>query len=114
MTIHVPSSLAEAEDSSLVVDAVYFVVRVLGNVLRGYPHSEVSTEPSPRARQLAERAIREIEATEQTSLTQIEDNRLEEYISELNTFLTDRAMPVPDSLLEDAEKLLQEMRSHNT
>jgi hypothetical protein len=114
VTIHVPPSLAESGNSPLIVDAVYFVVRVLGNALRGYSHSEVSTEPSPPARQLAETVIKEIEYSEQTPITRMEDNRLEEYISGLNTFLTERAMPVSESLLEDAEQILQEMRAYDT
>jgi hypothetical protein len=114
MTIQVPLSLAKTKDSALVMEAIYFVVRVLGNSIRGYQHSEVSTEPSPKARRLAAKALKEIEAAEKAPITRIRDNRLEAYISVLDTLLAELALPVSETLLDDAEKMLQEMRAHST
>jgi hypothetical protein len=114
MKIKVPSSLIHAADSPLVVDAVYFVVRVLRNALRGYPKTEVSTEPSPQARRLAENAVTEIEAAEHMRIAQIEDDQIRKYISKLESFLTDRTAPISGSQLSDAKRLLRQMRSQRT
>jgi hypothetical protein len=114
MRVRVPRSLIDASGSPIIVDAVYFVVRVLRNALRGYQKVEVSTEPLPEARLLAERAIKEIEKAEQNPIVRINDNRIIEYISELQEFLESEATPDSESSLKDAEKVLQEMRTHRT
>jgi hypothetical protein len=96
------------------VDAVYFVVRVLRNALRGYRKVEVSTEPSSDARLLAEKAIKEIEKAEHHRILRIDDNRIIDYISELQEFLADQAAPDSKSSLRDAEKVLEKMRTHRS
>jgi len=114
MKIRVPSSLVNSADSPFIVEAVYFVVRALRNALRGYPKAEVSTEPSPQARRLAEKAIKEIEAAEKKSVLYIEDHRINEYISKLQAFLTNRTAQDSNALLTDARRILRTMRSHGT
>ena len=114
MKVHVPSALSNASDSAFLTDAVYFVVRALRNSLRGYHTVEVSTEPSPQARKLAEKAIKEIEAIEQESVIQMDNDRIGDYIFELQAFLEKKTAPKSKSSLKAAEKLLQKMRANHT
>jgi hypothetical protein len=104
-----PSVLTGARDSPYIVDAVYYVVRVLRNARRGFKKVEVSTEPSRQARALAEKAIREIEAVEQSKIVRMRDERIDEYISSLQSFLTSRS-PSSDRSAKDAEELLAKLR----
>lgn len=114
MKVKVPSSLLGASDSTVLIDAVYFAVRTLRNALRGYDKVEVSTEPSPKARRLAKKAIKEIETAERESVTEMGDNRIDDYISELQAFLEEKTTPNSKSSLKEAEKLLQQMRTNRS
>jgi hypothetical protein len=87
MSIEVPASLLENPDRQTVVDACYFVVRVLRNANRGYTNPTVSTEASPRAHDLANRAIGEIEAREGTPIGQLSERRASEYIGALEALI---------------------------
>jgi hypothetical protein len=99
-----------ARELSVVVDAVYYVVRVLGNAKRGFVKPEVSSEAPPEARALAEQAIREIESTEGTEIAKLNQARLDGYLSSLQRFLVDRTPETP-TLTEDARSYLEAMRS---
>lgn len=111
VSVRIPRSLVESSDDPLVVDAVYFVVRVLRNATRGYLKTAVSTEPSPQAQHLADRAIKEIEAAERREITEMKDDRIREYITVLQKFLTKVALADTDSQRNTADQILKKMRT---
>ena len=111
MSIEVPPSLLQGADTETVIDACYFVVRVLRNATRGYPNPLVSTEPSPEAHDLAKRAIREIEAREGMPVRDLSADRIVEYIASLEELLRttyERAVGLDTAR---AASILAEMRS---
>ena len=111
MKTEVPKSLVNTSDVRVVVDAVYYVVRVLRNASRGYRKTEVSTEPSPEARRLAERAIREIRDAEHKKIEALEDDRIGEYITALEAFLMSTSGAKAEARDRDAERILKKMRA---
>ena len=113
MTAQVPESLITAKNVQLLVDAVYYVVRVLRNSRRGFQTTAVSTEPSPQAHRLAALAIEEIEAAEGRSLLNLNDRRIGEYITALESFLIARSMDKDDQGIGEAELMLKKMRGES-
>jgi len=113
MSIEVPLSLLQEAEKEILIDACYFVVRVLRNASRGYPDVAVSTEPSPEARNLAERAIREIEAREKAPIPQLTEDRLGEYIESLEEFLRTTYIRAVGTDIAGAASILEQMRSSN-
>jgi DNA-binding transcriptional regulator YhcF (GntR family) len=109
--VRLPDSLRAAKDEKLLVDAVYYAVRVLRNSRRGYTRTVVSTEPLPQVRQLAELVIQEIETTEKRRLSGLTDRRIIEYITALEAFLRARSSAKSDKFASDAEEILKEMRA---
>ncbi len=109
MKVRAPKSLSGTNDGQLLVDAVYYAVRVLRNSRRGYRKATVSTEPSPEARRLADIAIREIEAAEGRKLRDMKDERIAEYITALESLLLTKSPGESDS--RDAERMLRKMRA---
>jgi hypothetical protein len=111
MSIQVPQSLLKASDSEAVIDAAYFVVRALRNATRGYPTAIVSSEPSPEARDLAERSINEIEVREKRPIRQLSRDRIDDYIASLEDLQRTRYLDTVGSDTARAESILEEMRS---
>lgn len=109
MTVRVPQALSGTNDAQLLVDAVYYAVRVLRNSRRGYRKTTISTEPSPGARRLAELAIREIEATEGRKILRMDDGRVAGYITALENLLLTKSPGENDA--RDAERMLRKMRA---
>lgn len=111
MTVEIPRSLLEGSENEVVIDASYFVMRVLRNATRGYPTALVSSEPSPEAHELAERAIREIEGHEHRPISQLDQGRIHDYISLLEELQRTRYLHAVGSDTARAERILEEMRS---
>lgn len=110
MSIAVPPSLLENADTRTVIDAIYYVVRVLRNATRGYRDPLVSTEPSPEARELAERALKEIESHEKAKIPQLETAHIREYIGALEELLRTVYMLEVGNDTVAATRILDEMR----
>ena len=110
MNVRVPESLLKVDDAQLVIDAVYYVVRVLRNSSRGYTRTDVSTEPSRRARRLAELAIRDIEAATGTSIRALQEQTINAYIKTLEGFLERRTLADEELPTVEAESMLRKMR----
>jgi hypothetical protein len=85
----IPRVLAAENNKPILLEAVYFVVRVLRNAIRGYLRTPVSTEPSKEAQHLAERVVKEIEATEKQRISDLDKDRIVLYINALERFLED-------------------------
>lgn len=111
MNVFVPQSLENATSVEDTIDAVYFVVRVLRNCLRGYRHPTVSSEPAPAARQLARRAIEEIEAAERNEISNIDEKRVSAYITKLEEFLSERAAANSPIAQSSGDTILEQMRA---
>jgi hypothetical protein len=84
---------------------------VLRNSTRGYLSPAVSTEPSPQVRRLAERAVREIETTEKRKIDKIDDERIAQYITMLETYLTSKSVEKAGTHAKDADRILKKMRT---
>jgi hypothetical protein len=111
MSIELPPALLQDPDTETLVDACYFIIRVLRNATRGYKNPLVSTEPSQEAYDLAQRAIREIEVREKTPIRDLEGSRINDYITLLEELLR---TSYRDAVGEDparAADILAEMRS---
>jgi hypothetical protein len=111
MSIVLPPALLKDPDTETLVDACYFIIRVLRNTTRGYKNPLVSTEPSQEAYDLARRAIKEIEAREKTPIRDLESGRVNDYITLLEELLR---RSYRDAVGEDpvrAADILAEMRS---
>ena len=107
----VPLALLDEQNTERAVGAIYFVVRVLRNGLRGYKALSVSTEPGAEARKLAEKAIAEIEVAENAKIRDMGDNRIMDYIRELEKFLSDRTLSDQRTLKRSGKTILEEMRA---
>ncbi|MGD0454739.1 MAG: hypothetical protein ABSB69_14185 [Solirubrobacteraceae bacterium] len=83
MAISLPSALEQGSDPGVIVEATYFVIRVLRNGLRGYEKAEVSPEGSDEAFRLATRALDEIGTMEGSDVSTLTEERLVEYIERL-------------------------------
>lgn len=110
MAIEIPQAL-QRQDKDMAIDATYFVIRILRNVGRGYPATSVSTEPSREAHDLAERAVRQIEAHEKAPISDLDDDRLSEYIVSLEGLLRTTYLDAVGSDTKRAATILDEMRS---
>ena len=111
MSTELPAALLQDPDTETLVDACYYVIRALRNVSRGYKNAPVSTEPSQKAYDLAQRVIREIEAREKTPINGLEIGRISHYITLLEELLR---TSYRDAVGEDparAADILAEMRS---
>jgi hypothetical protein len=111
MSIELPASLLRDPDRETVVDACYFVVRVLRNANRGYTNPTVSTEASPQAQELANRAIREIEAREGRPIGQLAPHRAGEYITALEELLRTTYQRSVGADAAAGAAILEDMRS---
>jgi hypothetical protein len=112
MSIEVPPSLQQdADKEALIVPASYFAVRVLRNATRGYQNPVVSTEPPEDVRNLAEQAIREIEAQEGTSIQNLPTDRIEDYSGLLGKFASETYQRSVGHDSERTERILSEIRS---
>ncbi len=112
MDIKVPPALEQGSDPGVIVEATYFVIRVLRNGLRGYETAEVSPEGSGEAFHLATRALDEMGVMEGSNLSALPKERLVEYIERLEAlssqqyeasvggYDTERATQLLDSLRE--------------
>jgi hypothetical protein len=107
----VPPSLLETSSKETLIDAIYFVIRVLRNVDRGYRNPAVSTEPRPEVRELAERAIGEIEALEGKRIQDLRPARTRSYILLLEQLLRVRYQDAVGEDTARAAGILAEMRS---
>lgn len=87
MQAKIPPSLLESPGKETLIDAVYFVIRALRNGTREYRTVDVSTEPSRQVRELAKRAISEIEAYEESSVRDLGSDRAGNYISLLEELM---------------------------
>lgn len=111
MSVILPNSILESLDKDVLVDAIYFVVRQLRNVNRGYPKALTSSEPAPGARILAERAVAEIETCEQRSVSDLDEDRVNEYIRALEEELRSRYAGAVGGDMERAARILEQMRN---
>src|SRR5262249_33297593 len=111
MEAEVPQSLLETSSKETLIDAIYFVIRVLRNVDRGYRNPAVSTEPRSEVRELAERAIGEIEAQENRRIQDLRPARTRSYILRLEQLLRARYQDAVGQASVRAAGLLAEMRS---
>jgi hypothetical protein len=111
MSAFVPASLRRSSNSAATVDAVYYVVRVLRNSLRGYASTPVSSEPSFEARVLAQSAVREIEKAEGHPIPMLDGDIVTAYIATLEEFLTESYRKADDVKPEDAADILNSLRS---
>lgn len=111
MKPQVPQALVDAADKETLVDAIYFVVRVLRNVSRGYQDVAVSTDATPETRTLAAQAISEIEAQERRPILNLDEQRAQGYITALESLLRTVYLEAVGRRTEDAEIILGEMRS---
>jgi len=109
--MRVPGALVDEPDNGLVVDAVYFVVRVLRNSTRGFRAPMVSSEAGPEARGLAQHAIRQIEGDEGTDIALLDEATAEAYIAALEQLQRERAVSGTGGETADAQRILDEMRS---
>ena len=107
MSISVPASLEAITDEMLAIDASYFVVRVLRNLGRGFGKASVSREPSAEARELAVRALQEIENSEGVAVVALGRDRISAYIAVLEDFQDSRARGAD---ADRAGAILEEMR----
>jgi hypothetical protein len=94
-----------------VLDACYFVVRVLRNANRGYTNPAVSTEAPPRAHELANRAIRKIDPREGVPIGQLDSYRAGEYITSLEALLRTTYQRAVGADAAAGAAILEEMRS---
>ena len=111
MSTELPSALLQDPDTETLVDACYFIIRALRNTTRGYKNPLVSTEPSQEAYDLAQRAIREIEVNEKRPIRDLDGDRINDYIAQLEELLR---TSYRDAVGEDparAANILAEMRS---
>jgi hypothetical protein len=83
MNVAIPAALSSAE-SDVALDATYFLVRMLRNVLRGFHEVEVSPETPLEARETVAAAADEIEQREGTSLSELPRERVAAYLEVLN------------------------------
>lgn len=111
MKVQVPPSLLNVSDKRLIIEAIYYVVRVLRNGIRNYPQTPVSTEPSPDARELAQRAVSEIEKYEKTKIPALREGRLIKYIDSLEDLLRSTYLSDVGADSDRAATILEEMRS---
>jgi hypothetical protein len=86
MAVRIPPALEQGSDPGVIVDATYFVIRALRNVLRQYDEITVSREGSEPAFQLAKLALGEIVEMEGGEAVEISAKRLLEYIERLEDF----------------------------
>jgi hypothetical protein len=111
MSTKLPLALLQDPDTETLVDACYFMIRVLRNATRGYKNPLVSTEPSREAYDLAQRAIREIEVNEKRPIRDLDSGRINDYIALLEEL---QRTSYRDAVGEDptrAADILAEMRS---
>lgn len=111
MSAFIPECLHKHQDASVVKDAIYYIVRVLRNSIRGYRKTPVSTEPSKQARSLAKDAVREIERVERVSIPKLDNDTLNAYINILEEYLRGLYRNSHDISLDKAESILDELRS---
>lgn len=111
MSTELPPALLQDPDTETLVDACYFIIRVLRNATRGYKNPLVSTEPSRKAYDLAQRAIREIEVREKTPIRDMEGGRINDYITLLEDLLRTSYRDAVGQDPERAADILAEMRS---
>lgn len=115
MGIKVPPALEQSFDPGVVVEATYFVIRVLRNGLRGYETAEVSPEGSDEAFRLATRALDEIGAMEGSDLSALPEECLVEYIERLEALSSQQyEASVGGYDTERATQLLASLREHQS
>jgi hypothetical protein len=110
MSKKLPPALLQSTDIRLVIEAIYYVVRVLRNAMRGYQDTLVSTEASPEAHELARRAINEIEMHEQSSIDCLNNEVLGEYIEALEELGRVTHTQAIGKDTDRANSILEEMR----
>lgn len=111
MSVEIPRSLQDDSDKEAVVNATYYTVRALRNTLRGYSDAVVSREAPPEIRELAERAIRDIEAQEKKPVPQLEDSVIRKYIESLVELQGTMHRSAVGGGTEGAADILAEFRS---
>jgi hypothetical protein len=112
MNAAAPRSILSENEPDIAVDAVYFVVRVLRNKLRGYTELSVSPEPTNRARYLAQQALLEIAIAEDSSILEMSNERAEAYIHELEKLAYQRVLGNQVSANDASGRaLLEELRN---
>jgi hypothetical protein len=113
VSVEIPPSLQEGSDKKALIDACYFVIRVLRNATRGYQNPAVSSEPSADIRLLSERAVREIEAHEGMPIQDLQRDRINDYIALLEKFTRTTYQRSVGQDSERAASILSEMRASN-
>lgn len=115
MNAVIPASLRQATDPSRVIEACYFIIRVLRNAGRGYQNPTVSTESAGAVGELASAAIAEIEEREGKPVQSLDGALRDSYIailSDLQDAVYQRALDVDTVVNQvDAANILSEMRS---
>jgi hypothetical protein len=111
----IPVSLLKATDPASVVEACYFVIRVLRNAGRGYQNPMVSTESSDTVGELAAISIAEIEKHEGRPVQSLDSALRDSYIailSDLQDTVYRRALDTEIAVSQiSAANILGEMRS---
>jgi hypothetical protein len=111
MKAKIPPSLLERSGKETLVDAIYFVIRALRNGTREYRTPSVSSEAGRQVRELAERAIREIEAQEECAIRDLGSDRAGKYISLLEELMRTEYRHAVGGGSASAASILEEMRS---
>jgi hypothetical protein len=106
-----PGALREHADKDTLVEATYFVIRVLRNLTRGYQAAQVSREAPPEARALAVRALEEIAEQERMPVTEIGEERALEYVSVLSHALSASYAGAVGRDVDRGAEILEQMRA---
>lgn len=110
---YVPDSIARESNKQLVVDAVYLVIRVLRNHVRGYRELNVSSELGSEVKSLARQAISEIEKAAGRSVTEFSEEKTSEYINSLSDFQSESVLNGPIQSDGSEVQVLNNMRNQN-
>ncbi|MGY2050686.1 hypothetical protein [Methylobacterium sp. JK268] len=110
-THRIPDVIAGERNKQLVVDAVYLVVRVLRNHLRGYKDLAVSSEAGSEAALLAKRAIDEIEKIVGSPVSEISEATTNKYIELLAHVQSEKVLQGKHSSSGSEVEVLNNMRS---
>ncbi len=111
MTIEIPPSLRDESDNAVLVDGIYYLVRALRNLGRGYRETTISTEAATGARELAEQAVREIELHQGSSVANLDPKTITAYTESLEDLLRRTYVDSVGLDTTRAANILKEMRA---